>query len=262
MSSKTIRDLDAPEERTTTRSNRVLFIGIALAVVAGGGAALLKNVARPDPSSGNVVIPVESDAPPDGAALRARLLDELVADARITPDPTELPAFRSFVLPCRRGGPVCDEVFARLERDDVPWNLTVAFARELPAHLDARVDGLLLPAFGGDDEARVVEALDVLRARKRVTVGSSTRCGCGFGSLKSGADGWLLAFPAAPEGRLSWAPEQTPKGWVLNVRSDPEGQALLRQRLPADELSPVYPDRTSPPAGDRAPVLPPRPDGR
>ena len=263
MSVPEIRDLDAPTERTGKRSSRMLVIAVSLALLAGGGAAVLKQVvgrgstARPE----NLVMPVDPYAAADGEALRERLLTQLIEDSRLEPDPTSLPAFQSFVLPCRRAGPACSMVVERLGQEGVPWNLVREFAAALPARADADADALLLPAFASDDAVRSREALDVLRARRRVLVGSARSCGCGFGLVPRDPTGeaWLIAFAADGKAGLTWQPEQVDGAWVLGVRKEDGGPPLLKKQIAADAVPLVRAMADGPPAGRRAPTLPPAP---
>lgn len=264
MTEAPIRDLDAPEERTGQRSNRMLVIAVVLALVAGGGAAVLKEVLGPSAGAPphNLVLPVDPDAAPDGAALRARLLTELIEDSRLEPNPARLPAFQSFVMPCRRAGPACSEVVERLGQDGVPWNLVRSFAAALPPRADADADALLLPTLAGDDDVRAQQALDVLRDRRRVEVGSATSCGCGFGLVPKDPTGeaWLVAFSADGEAGLAWDPQEAGGAWVLGVTRDAGGSPLLRKRISVGEAPPqvrAVPD--GPAAGRRSQTLPPRP---
>ncbi len=263
MSVPEIRDLDAPTERTGKRSGRVLLIGVALALLAGGGAAVLKEVVGPasDARPENLVIPVDPDAAADGEALRDRLMTQLIEDSRLEPDPTSLPAFQSFVLPCRRASAPCSIAVERLSQEGVPWNLVREFAAALPSRADADADALLMPAFTGDDPERAREALDVLRARRRVLVGSVPSCGCGFGLVPRDPAGeaWLIAFSANGQAGLAWQPVQVDGGWVLGVTNAEDGVPLLKQRISAETAPLVRALAGGPPAGRRTPTLPPKP---
>jgi hypothetical protein len=263
LSAPPIRDPDAPTERTGQRSGRVLLLGVLIALLAGGGAAMLKQVVGP-PSNArpeNLVLPVDPDLAADGEALRERLLTQLIEDSRLEPDPTSLPAFQSFVLPCRRAGPTCSTTVERLSEDGVPWNLVREFAAALPSRADADADALLMPAFEGDDLVRAREALDVLRNRRRVLVGSATSCGCGFGLVPRDPAGeaWLLAFTADGQGGLAWQPEEIDGAWVLGVTSAEDGLPLLKQKISANQAPDIRVMAGGPQAGRRTLALPPKP---
>lgn len=267
MSSDGIRDLGEPEhEGTTQRSNRMLLLGVALAILAGGGAAVLKRIAKPATTTSptSVEIPVTEEATPDGAVLRAALLDQLVEDALTEPDPRRLPAFKAAVLPCRRAGPVCNEAIERLGQSDVPWSLVHAFAAELPPRADVEADALLLPVLAGSDPERAQAALDLLRGRGRVEVGSSMECGCGFGVVPRDAtdQAWLVAFAADGETALAWDPREIDGRWVLDVRIAEDGAPVLRHPIEIADGLPTVQSHEGGPVAGRKTTLPPRPPGR
>ena len=257
-----IPDLGEEEHTPTRRSNALLIGAIALAVGVGGGSALLKRAVRSTgpQTPANIEVAVDSDVAPDGAALRATLLDQLVLDARIEPRPETLPAFKSFVLPCRRPGAVCEQAVERLGRADVPWRLTRAFAAALPSTANDAADRLLLPAFAGEDLGRAADALRVLRDRRRVLSGSSMDCACGFGLVRGpGEVGWLVAFAGDGTSGLEWAPVNA-EGWTLDVRRVDGGPSLLRQRIVVGDPLPTIRARAGgPTAGKAEPALPSKP---
>ena len=154
-------------------------------------------------------------------------------------------------------------MLARLQQDGVPWSLVRAFAAALPPRADADADTLLLPAFAGDDPQHALQALEVLRERRRAEIGSSTSCGCGFGLLPRDpvGDAWLIAFSADGVSGLAWDPREVDGGWVLGVSKAEGGSALLKRRISIGEAPPeVRATADGPAAGRRSQTLPPRPD--
>jgi hypothetical protein len=93
-------------------------------------------------------------------------------------------------------------------------------------------------------------------------MGSAISCGCGFGLVPRDAkkEAWLVAFAADGTAGLSWAPQETDAGWVLDVRPATDGPPMLLQRITiTGEVPQVRAAVGTPPAGRRTPTLPPRP---
>jgi hypothetical protein len=151
----------------------------------------------------------------DREALREKLLEDLIVDARDAERPERLPGLRSLALQVAADPGGHRATLDRLAEDDVPAGLRIAFAGELPLRSEALrgvVDSLLSPLLRGEDPGAARAALDVLRARGRTRVQSWGACGCAFGFLPADAGSLeemlFLAFVIDPTqgSGIAWDP--------------------------------------------------------
>jgi hypothetical protein len=217
----------------------MLVLGLLGAILVGGAAALLKPDTPPAGSPRNLRIQASVDRPIDLEALQRDLLEQLVLDSAVHPDPGKLAAITTFTALFARRPDEFGWILERLQADDVPPLLLVAFSKRLPrgrSRHDRVADQLLGPLLFLPAPTSLA-ALATLRSRGRVRFATSPACRCGFGihpvDPRPGDPITAVAFGATPQTGLSWSPQALETGWQLNVRADPEGAPVL-----AFELSP------------------------
>lgn len=212
----------------------ILFVVIGLAALAATAAKVMSPPSTPRVSpTGGITVPVDvSDSTPDPVVARDQLIEQLVADARSEPRPSQLPAYEALAIPCRRNRAACTPALERLREPDVPVALVAAFAAELPRSATNQLDSLLLPLLRSGDEAKQRIAADGYRAAKRAAMGSSTVCGCGFGVLPTPLTGeaWLVA-DSPTGGGLRWDPQAADGGYILGLERDAEGPSFLLEKI-------------------------------